>query len=64
MGFGRATHLARAWGVDLIDLGDAGHINVASGFGPWARGKVLRDDILNEPATLPVRAELEQRLTL
>ena len=46
MSFGRATHLARAWGSDLVDLGHAGHVNVASGFGPWARGKALRDAIL------------------
>ncbi len=26
---------ATRWGAKLIDLGDAGHINVASGFGAW-----------------------------
>ncbi len=26
---------ASNWGATLIDLGDAGHINVASGFGAW-----------------------------
>lgn len=46
MSFARATHLARAWGSDLVDLGHAGHVNVASGFGPWARGKALRDAVL------------------
>lgn len=46
MSFGRATHLARAWGSDIVDLGHSGHINVASGFGPWARGKGLRDDLM------------------
>lgn len=39
----RAHKLANAWGADFIDMGDAGHINVASGFGPWAEGKILRD---------------------
>lgn len=46
MDFGRATRLAAAWGSRLVDLGDAGHINVAAGFGPWAFGKALRDELL------------------
>ena len=45
MRFGRARDLARAWGSDLVDMGLAGHINVASGFGPWPYGKELRDDL-------------------
>ena len=46
MGFDRARHLATAWGSDLVDAGYAGHINVASGFGPWPQGKALRDALL------------------
>lgn len=46
MGFGRARQLAQVWQADLIDAGFAGHINVASGFGPWPGGKQLRDDLL------------------
>lgn len=26
---------AHAWGLPLVDLGEAGHVNVASGHGPW-----------------------------
>jgi uncharacterized protein len=37
----RATALAGDWGATLVDAGDAGHINTASGFGPWPDG-VLR----------------------
>lgn len=37
----RATALAADWGATLVDAGDAGHINSASGFGPWPDG-VLR----------------------
>ena len=37
----RAVALALAWGARLIDAGAAGHINVASGHGPWPEG-VLR----------------------
>ena len=46
MSFARATYLARRWGGDLVDAGQVGHINVASGFGPWANGKSLRDRLL------------------
>lgn len=55
MSFGRARHLARAWGSDLVDAGFAGHINVASGFGPWAYGKELRDDLALRAAPAPRR---------
>jgi hypothetical protein len=50
MAFDRAADLAKAWGSDLVDLGLAGHINVASGFGPWQRGKGLRDSLIDRTA--------------
>lgn len=31
----RVATLARDWGSELVDLGEAGHLNPASGFGPW-----------------------------
>jgi predicted alpha/beta hydrolase family esterase len=34
----RAMSLARAWGSDVVTLADAGHLNPASGFGPWPDG--------------------------
>jgi serine hydrolase len=37
----RARHFAAAWGSDLVEVGPAGHINTASGHGPWPDG-VLR----------------------
>lgn len=37
----RAVALANAWGATLVEAGDAGHINGASGHGPWPEG-VLR----------------------
>lgn len=38
----RAEHFASTWGSRLINLGAQGHINVASGFGPWPDGlKIL-----------------------
>ncbi len=41
MGFGSAVTWSRAWGSRLVDMGDAGHINVASGHGPWPLAKQL-----------------------
>ena len=50
MSFDRSRDLADDLGADLIDLGHAGHVNVASGFGPWPGGKVIRDRLLDQTA--------------
>lgn len=42
----RATGLARAWGSDLVDLGDAGHINSEAGFGRWPYGLTILADFV------------------
>jgi len=34
----RARELADAWDAEFVDAGPVGHINVASGFGPWPAG--------------------------
>ncbi|NKY49171.1 RBBP9/YdeN family alpha/beta hydrolase [Nocardia vermiculata] len=39
----RVTEFAEGWGSLLIELGDVGHLNLASGFGPWARAHELLD---------------------
>ncbi|MCR8559363.1 alpha/beta hydrolase [Mucilaginibacter sp. BJC16-A38] len=36
--FDRAKQFADGWGSELINIGDAGHINVSSGFGEWDEG--------------------------
>ena len=36
--FARAEKLAAQWGATLSDAGESGHINVASGHGPWPEG--------------------------
>lgn len=41
MSLARSRDLARDWGCVWHDLGDAGHINAASGFGPWPEGRRL-----------------------
>jgi len=33
--FARAHGLAQAWGSELVDLGEVGHLNPAAGFGEW-----------------------------
>ncbi len=37
----RARHFAAAWGSELVEVGQAGHISTDSGYGPWPDG-VLR----------------------
>jgi predicted alpha/beta hydrolase family esterase len=34
----RAQQFAAAWGSEFVNIGDAGHINVASGYGEWDAG--------------------------
>jgi predicted alpha/beta hydrolase family esterase len=37
----RARALAWDWGARFVDLGPCGHLNLASGHGPWPRGEAL-----------------------
>lgn len=39
--FQAVCDLARCWGSDVEDLGDVGHLNPASGFGPWPLAESL-----------------------
>ncbi len=41
----RATTLAADWGASVVDLGEVGHLNPASGFGPWPQAKALIHDL-------------------
>ena len=34
---GRVAELAHSWGSRFDDIGEVGHLNPASGFGPWAQ---------------------------
>ncbi|MCJ2124680.1 RBBP9/YdeN family alpha/beta hydrolase [Methylobacterium sp. J-077] len=36
--YGRADDFAHAWGALIVDAGESGHINAASGHGPWPEG--------------------------
>jgi predicted alpha/beta hydrolase family esterase len=41
----RARSLALDWGARLVDLGPCGHLNLASGHGPWIRGEALLSEL-------------------
>jgi len=47
---GHAVDLAADWQAALIDIGAHGHVNVASGFGPWPQGRRLLDDFVESQA--------------
>ncbi len=38
LAFSRARYWAQAWGSELVDVGEGGHINAQSGFGAWPHG--------------------------
>lgn len=39
--FDRAAAMAKAWGAELFDIGNVGHINTAAGYGEWPEGERL-----------------------
>jgi predicted alpha/beta hydrolase family esterase len=43
--FERASAFAKAWGSELIDLGERGHINAQSGLGDWPQGLALLNQL-------------------
>ena len=43
-----AHALARAWGSQFVDAGDAGHINTDAGYGPWPAGERTLNELLRE----------------
>jgi hypothetical protein len=46
--FEEAANMASTWGSELRNVGLAGHINTASGHGPWPEGQhILRQFIAN-----------------
>jgi predicted alpha/beta hydrolase family esterase len=47
--FERARGFADAWGARFVDLGESGHINALSGFGPWPEGVELAASLAAGP---------------
>ena len=46
----RALELSRRWRANFIDVGDAGHINAESGYGPWPAGLSLLNQLRHQPS--------------
>jgi predicted alpha/beta hydrolase family esterase len=42
----RARGFAADWGSDFLPAGDAGHINAASGHGPWPEGLLMFAELM------------------
>jgi hypothetical protein len=57
MTLGDARELAQRFGSAFVNLGDAGHINTAAGFGPWPRAKYFVDTLIHCAAPLRFREE-------
>jgi predicted alpha/beta hydrolase family esterase len=43
--YARIDTLAHDWGSELVDLGDVGHLNPASGHGPWPLANVFIEQL-------------------
>lgn len=52
-----ARTLALRLGSAFVNLGDAGHINTAAGYGPWPRAKYFIDTLIHCAAPLRFREE-------
>lgn len=52
LGIGRAMKLADSWGARFFNVGEGGHINTASGYGPWPGGLQLAQ-LLESPLHTP-----------
>jgi predicted alpha/beta hydrolase family esterase len=46
----RTRAFAAAWGSELVEIGDAGHISGDSGYGAWPEGERLLNDFCNRIA--------------
>ncbi|MBN3820485.1 alpha/beta hydrolase [Paraburkholderia sp. Se-20369] len=57
MSLGDARAFAQRLGSAFVNLGDAGHINTAAGFGPWPRAKYFVDTLVHCAAPLRFREE-------
>jgi len=58
----RARWFARHWGSRLVKLGQAGHINVDAGFGPWPEGERLLAELRADAVAASPPISLELRL--
>jgi serine hydrolase len=61
MRFNRAVEWAEAWGAELVNLGAAGHINPAAGFGPWPEGLAILRRLRREASAFSERRPADER---
>ncbi|PBC44008.1 alpha/beta hydrolase [Rhodococcus sp. ACPA4] len=54
----RVANMAEVWGSRLVDLGDVGHLNPASGYGEWSQAEEfigeltqVREDVVSQTLT-------------
>ena len=47
--FDRVAGMAREWGGTLVDLGEVGHLNPDSGFGPWPQAETFIAELAARP---------------
>lgn len=52
--FEGVSELAEDWGARLVDLGESGHLNPASGFGPWPAALGLVRELARLPPPAPI----------
>lgn len=45
--FDKSASLARDWGAELVDIGEAGHINGDSNLGDWPQGQALLQRLMH-----------------
>ena len=57
--YDRVAAFARSWGSKLVDLGEVGHLNPASGFGEWPHAISL----INELDASATQCWLRRRLS-
>ncbi|WP_322059031.1 alpha/beta hydrolase [Paraburkholderia sp. J63] len=54
-----AQRLAQQLGSAFVNLGDAGHVNTAAGFGPWPRAKYFVDTLVHCEAPRRLRDDAQ-----
>lgn len=52
----RARRFAEAWRSEFVNLGPVGHVNIASGHGPWPEGIALLQRLSDQVAATGARA--------
>jgi predicted alpha/beta hydrolase family esterase len=58
----RAETLAAAWGSEFVNMGDAGHINIASGYGWWPAAHNMMSALVSKAETATQSTERQRKL--